>query len=104
MLTSGSSHTRVSHGEDERIATTFFELLESDLRLLSSEATKINAGSLVRWIGGGQSSDVPPIKDSVERAIAKVRMLAGEGRQTMEAIRESPVSQDISSLSIFTDL
>lgn len=71
---------------------TFFELLDSDLRLLSAEAQKLNAG-FANQIGSLFTAEsTPPIKDSCERSLTRLRGLASGGRKTMEGIRSSPAS------------
>ena len=76
---------------DAAKAETFFELLETDLRLLSAESKKLD-GFAHHITGLFNSKDVPNIKESCERALHKLRTLASMDRRTMEAIRQSPVS------------
>ena len=73
-------------------AETFFELLDSDLRLLSAEAKKVDAG-FANQLGSlfATSDHLTPIKDSCERALARLRGLANSGRKTMDGIRSTPV-------------
>ena len=72
-------------------ADTFFELLDTDLRLLSAEARKLDA-NFASQIGSLFAVEhVPPIKDSCERSLTRLRGLASGGKKTMEGIRSSPV-------------
>ena len=72
-------------------ADTFFELLDSDLRLLSAEAKKVDAG-IANQIGQFFAAEqVTPIKDSCERSLARLRGLANMGHKSMEGIRSAPV-------------
>ncbi len=77
---------------DMATAETFFELLDSDLRLLSSEARKLDG--FAQQISGlfAAGDAVGPIKDSCERALTRLRGLASGGK-SMEGIRQTPVRQ-----------
>jgi hypothetical protein len=63
----------------------FYEVLENDLRALSSEARKTDslATQITGWL---QHTDYPQIKESAERAVLKLRAVAHEGRG-VEAVR-----------------
>ena len=87
-----SKFDRSSTDHDMAKAETFFELLDSDLRLLSAEARKLDAGFASQIGSLFTSESVPPIKDSCERSLTRLRGLASGGRKTMEGIRSSPVS------------
>ena len=84
------------------MAEGFFELLDSDLRLLSAEARKLE--SFAHQITGlFTHSDTPNIKESCERALQKLRQLSAPGsRKTMDAIRQSPVRCVLSDSCICT--
>lgn len=67
-------------------------MLESDLRLLSGEARKLE--TLAHQITGLFShSDAPNIKDSCEKALQRLRAISGPGARVrgMEAVQASPV-------------
>lgn len=63
----------------------FFEVLEADLRALSSEARKTDslATQITGWL---QHTDFPQIKDCAERALLRLRAIAQEGKG-IEAVR-----------------
>eukprot|EP00798_Chlamydomonas_sp_ICE-L_P006443 gene6443-3071_t len=71
---------------------TFFELLSTDLRLMSSESKKLE-GFSHQFGGIFATKDEPNIKESCERALHRLRALTGVGRVQMEAVRESPVEK-----------
>lgn len=63
----------------------FYEVLEADLRALSSEARKSDslATQITGWL---QHTDFPQIKECAERALLKLRAIAQEGKG-IEAVR-----------------
>lgn len=63
----------------------FYEVLEADLRALSSEARKTDsiATQITGWL---QHTDFPQIKECAERALLRLRAIAQEGRG-VEAVR-----------------
>lgn len=64
---------------------TFFEVLEADLRSLSSEARKTDslATQITGWL---QHTDFPLIKECAERALLRLRAISQEGKG-IEAVR-----------------
>lgn len=77
--------------EDTARAETFYQLLDTDLRLLAAEARKLD-GFANQISGLFGSSDIPGIKDSCDRALAKLRSLDNGGARSMHVIRQAPVS------------
>ncbi|WIA43332.1 hypothetical protein OEZ86_009826 [Tetradesmus obliquus] len=67
----------------------FYEVLEADLRALSSEARKTDsiATQITGWL---QHTDFPQIKECAERALLRLRAIAQEGRG-VEAVRTKEI-------------
>jgi hypothetical protein len=63
----------------------FYEVLEADLRALSSETRKTDsiATQITGWL---QHTDYQQIKECAERALLRLRAIAQEGRG-VEAVR-----------------
>ena len=72
--------------------------LESDLRLLSSEARRADglASQLTGWLSGPEH---PQIKEAAERAILRLRSF-GSREDGLEHLRNSKVKQPLSSTVI----
>jgi hypothetical protein len=69
---------------------TFFNVLETDLRLLATEAKKSDTIAQLVTAGWLGTSDVPKIKDCTERAVLRLRLLSKEGKD-VGSIREATV-------------
>ena len=70
--------------------STFFEVLEADLRALSAEASKTD--SLATQISGWLShTDYPQLKEASERAAMKLRTITPD-KSGIAAVRNSKVS------------
>ena len=72
-----------------QMSGTFFGVLETDLRLLSAEAKKLD-GVAHQIAGLFSHNDTPNIKESAESAVLKLRFLRNEAN-SLEALRQSPV-------------
>eukprot|EP00878_Enallax_costatus_P040991 GHUV01047421.1.p1 GENE.GHUV01047421.1~~GHUV01047421.1.p1 ORF type:complete len:121 (+),score=25.71 GHUV01047421.1:332-694(+) len=67
----------------------FYEVLEADLRSLSSEARKTDsiATQITGWL---QHTDFPLIKECAERALLRLRAISQEGKG-IEAVRTKEI-------------
>lgn len=74
---------------------TFCQQLDSDLRLLSAEARRLE-GAFHQIAGLFHSSDAPNIKESCERALQRLRIISSPGaKRSMESIQQSPVGSHV---------
>jgi hypothetical protein len=75
---------------DAAQAETFFELLDTDIRLLSAEVKKFDRFAY-HIAGLFSQAEVPAINESCEKSLTRLRNLTDEGQKSMSGIRDSPV-------------